>query len=268
MIEHNEFPWGPEHVPGLLTPLGAFGWVVAAVLALVLLGLLRRGETGKGPKSSESRLEDVYRHVLAAARYAVRQDEYGIMHGADTIRRTVKDQLGGLLMAGGALQKHLKTLGETLGEGDDKKADRKKKKKDDHGHGPAHGHGNGGHGHAAPVAAEPVASTTVAETVHGHSITLNIGTDVAERPVVQPPHKPDHDHGHDHDEDEAPPTLEQQLQAVRKAVREFEAWWSDKPARLAELRAARDGLIHEKPLDPVVASRIHDHEPGPRRNPH
>lgn len=261
MIEHNEFPWGPEHVPGLLTPLGAFGWVVAAVLALVLLGLLRRADGRKGPKASEGRLEDLYRHVLAAARYAVRQDEYGILHGADTIRRTVKDQLGGLLMAGGTLQKHLKTLGETLGEGDDRKGEKKKKKDD-------HGRGHDAHGHAAPAAAEPVASSSLAETVHGHSITLNIGTDVAERPAPKPPHKPDHGHGHDHDEDEAPPTLEQQLQTVRKAVREFEAWWSDKPARLAELRAARDGLIHDKPLDPAVASRIHEPEHGSRRNPH
>lgn len=270
-MEHSEFPWGPEPVPGLLTPMGVFGWMLAAALALMLLYLIRTRTPGKNPRVVESRLEDIYKHVLAAARYAVRQDEYGIMQGADTLRRTVRDQIGGVLMAGGLLGKHLKTLGETLGEGDDKGAGGKPgKKKPKDGHRPDEGRSVVPP--PAPPVLEPVSATTVAETIRGHAITLNIGTDVVERPSTpqaagsapgHDPHPPKTD-----DEEACAPTLEQQLQTIRKAVRDFEAWWSDKPARMAELRAARDDLNLDKPLDPVLEARIQDHGHGSGRNSH
>ena len=70
----------------------------------------------------------------------------------------------------------------------------------------------------------------------------------------------DDSHGADHHEDAheeeegKPLTLEEQLVALRKAVREFEAWWSDKPARMAELRAAQDDLTIPKKPDPALVA--------------
>ena len=259
-MEHSEFPWGVEHAPGLLTPLGVVGWIVAGVLALVLMNALRNSGGGEGRrKGGDAQLAETYAVILAAARYALRQDEFGILRGADVLRRVVKTHLGGVLLAGGGLGKHLKKLGEAMGEGDDKKPGDKTKKKDDH-----HG-GKGGHGdrhEPRHVAAESPSSTSVAETVHGHSITLNIGADVLEKPVSDGHggHKPGHDHDHDHhDEDEDKPlTLEQQLLLVRKSVREFEAWWSDKPSRMAELRAAHDDLTTPKKSDAAIAALLEE----------
>jgi hypothetical protein len=259
MVGHSEFPWGAENVPGLLTPLGVFGWIVAGVLALLLIGAMR-GETGRRRKVDESQLSETYAHILAAARFAVRQDEFGILRGADVLRRVIKTHLGGVLLAGGGLGKQLKKLGEAMGEKDEKKDDKKdakKKKKDEHGAG---GHGGHGKHEAHPVAAEHSAgaTTTVAETVHGHSITLNIGNG---KPG-HGDHGDDHGAGHGHDDhddgEEKPPTLEEQLLMVRKAVREFEAWWSDKPARMAELRAAHDDLTAPKKPDPALAALLEE----------
>ncbi|MFY8139816.1 MAG: hypothetical protein ACOVMO_03795, partial [Caulobacter sp.] len=249
-------------VPGLLTPLGVFGWLLAGVLALLLIAAMR-GESGRRRKVDEAQLSETYGHILAAARFAVRQDEFGILRGADVLRRVIKTHLGGVLLADDGLGKQLKKLGEAMGEKDEKKDDKKdgkKKKKDDHGAG---GHGGHGKHEAHPVAAEhsPGSTTTVAETVHGHSITLNIGN---EKPGHggHGGHGDDHGGGHGHDdhdeEEEKPPTLEEQLLLVRKAVREFEAWWSDKPARMAELRAAHDDLTSPKKPDPALAALLEE----------
>lgn len=238
MTEHSEFPWGPQVEPGLLTPLGIIGWVVASALLLMLL----LGAAGpQRRRAGATHLDEVYKLILAAARFALKQDEFGILRGADVLRRVIKSQLGGVLMAGGALGKQMKALNTALGEKDDKD----KKKDDKHGK-DAHGKGGhgGGHGaHGTPAAHGGGHGETpgaVAHTVQGHSITVNVGGD---------------DHGgHDaeHDDEEHPLSLEDQLVALRKAVREFETWWSDKPARMAELRAAQDDLTIPKKPDPVL----------------
>lgn len=251
MVEHSEFPWGVQDAPGLLTPLGVAGWIVVAVLALLLLNALRGGgETRR--KGGDAQLTETYNIILSAARYALRQDEFGILRGADVLRRVVKAHLGGVLLAGGGLGKLLKKLGEAMGEKDDKKDD--KKKKDDHGHGGHGAHGaKGGHGKHEPQHVAGEGSPSVAaETIHGHSITLNIGgTDVMEKPG----HGDDHDH---HDDEDKPLTLDEQLLQVRRSVREFEAWWSDKPARMAELRAALDDLTAPKKPDPALVALLEE----------
>lgn len=241
MNDHSEFPWGPQYEPGLLTPLGIIGWAIAS--ALLLLLLLRTINPGAA-KASKTHLEDIHKVILAVARYALKQDEFGILRGADVLRRVIKSQLGGLLLAGGSLGKQMKALNTALGEKDDKD----KKKDDKHGKGhDAHGGGHGG-GHGATVA-QPAhgghgdAPGAVAHTVQGHSITVNVGDNGAGG------HGDDH-----HDDEEHPLSLEDQLVALRKAVREFEAWWSDKPARMAELRAAQDDLtIPRKPDAAILA---------------
>jgi len=244
MVDHSEFPWGPQYEPGLLTPLGVLGWLLAAALLVaVLLAQSRNG--GSAGKGGKARLEQIHTVILAVARHALKQDEFGILKGADLIRRALKLYLGGLLMAGGALGKRAKALDEAMGEKDDKKkAEEHKKGKAAHdAHGGGHGHdahGAGGahQGHSTPAGGAPGA---VANTVQGHNITVNVGGD------------PGGAHGaHDepgHDDEDKPKSLEEQLVAVRKAVREFEAWWSDKPARMAELSAARDDLCGPRPLD-------------------
>ena len=245
MTDHSEFPWGPQYEPGLLTPLGVIGWAIASAL---LLGLLLQLANPSGRKAAAAHLDDIHKVILAVARYALKQDEFGIMKGADVLRRVIKSQLGGLLLAGGAMGKQMKALGVALGEKDEKKDD--KHGKGGHGHG-KDDHGKGGHGaHAAqPVGHGGGNGETpgaVAHTVQGHSITVNVGGDGAG--------------GHDdaHEEEEHPLSLEDQLVALRKAVREFEAWWSDKPARMAELRAAHDDLTTLKKPDAAILALLEE----------
>ena len=246
MTNHSEFPWGPQYEPGLLTPLGIVGWAIASALLLALL--LQMVNPGAG-KARAAHLDDIHKVILTVARYALKQDEFGILRGADVLRRVIKGQLGGLLMAGGALGKQVKALNTALGEKDEKKDDKHGKGHDAHGKG---GHG-GGHGaHAAPVAhgaghaAHGDAPGAVAHTVHGHSITVNVGDNGAGG------------HGEDHEDEEHPLSLEDQLVALRKAVREFEAWWSDKPARMAELRAAHDDLTSTKKPDAAILALLEE----------
>lgn len=225
MNDHTEFPWGPQYEPGLLTPLGVIGWAVAAVLLLGFvvsqLGLLRFGRRdGKA-------IQDAYSLILAVARYASRQDEFGILGGANLLRRTITLMLGGLLQAGGGLGKQAKKLAEVMGESDDKKGDAK------------------GHGPAASGGAHSVASP---------SITLNfgVGADRADNG-----HGGHGDHGHSEDDEKHLP-LDQQLAAIRKAVREFEVWWSDKSARTAELKAALGDLTIPKKADRTLIAQFGD----------
>ncbi len=247
MTDHSEFPWGPQYEPGILTPLGVIGWVVASALLLMLL----MGAVGpQARKAGATHLDDIYKLILAAARFALKQDEFGILRGADVLRRVIRTQLGGVLMAGGALGKQVKALNTALGEKDDKDKKKDDKKKDAHGK-DAHGKGGhaGGHGaHATPAAhggGHGEAPSAVAHTVQGHSITVNVGGDA---------HGAHDAHEEEHEEEEKPLSLEEQLIALRKAVREFEAWWSDKPARMAELRAAHDDLTIPKKPDPALVA--------------
>lgn len=246
MVDHSEFPWGPEPVEGLLTPVGVAGWIIAGVLALILINALRQGPEARRVVGNAI-LDTIYDVILKAARYALRQGDLGILGGADVLRRTVKGLLGGVLLAGGGLQKHLKKLDEVVGDKEEKKDDKKGA------HGPGHGPGQHEPHHVAHETAAGAVNTST-ETVHGHSITLNIGTDVADRPGGG---HGDHGHGSDHDH-EKPPTLEEHLILARKAVREFEAWWSDKPARMAELLAARDDLTTTRKLDPALVALLEE----------
>lgn len=240
MTDHSEFPWGPQYEPGLLTPLGVIGWVVASALLLALiLGMVNP----PARRAGAAHLDEIYKLILTAARFALKQDEFGILRGADVLRRVIKTQLGGVLMAGGSLGKQMKALNAALGEKDDK--DKKKDGKDAHGkggHGPAHGAGHGAHGTPAAHGGHGEAPSASAHTVQGHSITVNVGGDAHGG------------HEDEHEEEEKPLSLEEQLVALRKAVREFEAWWSDKPARMAELRAAHDDLTIPKKPDPALAA--------------
>ncbi|MDP1632642.1 MAG: hypothetical protein Q8L66_14595 [Caulobacter sp.] len=240
-MDHSEFPYGVEEMPGLLTPLGVLGWLLALALLVALLA------QNRGPRKRPGTLDAIHATVLAAARFALKQDEFGVLRGVDILRRVIRTHLGGVLLAGASLNKQMKALGAAVGESDDKKD----KKKDGHGgdaHGGDHGHGTAAahHGHTTSATDTPGA---VANTVQGHSITVNVAGEAGA-------------HGEaGHGPDEKPPTLEEQLALARKAVREFEAWWSDKPARMAELRAAHDDLTTAWKPDPALMAMIDD-KPG------
>lgn len=249
MTDHSEFPWGPQYEPGLLTPLGVIGWIIAAAL---LAAFLYAQRNPSGGKTHAGQLDDIHKIVHAAARHALKQDEFGILRGADMLRRVIRTYLGGVILAGG-LGRQVKKISEAMGESDDKK-------KDDKGHGGKdHGHG-GGHGGKA---------SAIAQSVTGPSITVNVGMAGEKGEDGHGGHDDHggghgggghgggHDKGHD-DHDEKPPTLEEQLILVRKAVREFEAWWSDKPARISELRAAQDDLTKPKKPDPAILALLEE----------
>jgi hypothetical protein len=245
MTDHSEFPWGPQYEPGLLTPFGLLGWIVAAVLLLLLLW---RMANPAGPKAGEDRLNEIHTAIMKAARDAQKQQYFGSPGAAHALRQAIKYQLGGVQAAGEALTKQLKALDKALGEGDDKD-----KKKDDHQGKDAHG---GHHGSAS--------ATAVAQNVAGPSITVNVGVgEKAEATAGDGAHHDAHGAGHGsshggghgahgaHGEDEDKPlTLGEQLIAVEKAIRDFEAWWQNKPVRMGELRAAQNDLIRPRKPDP------------------
>lgn len=250
MTDHSEFPWGPQYEPGLLTPFGVIGWVVATALLLLLVLRLRESSGGK---AGDAHLQEMHKVILQAARYALKQDEYGILQGAKVLRRTISFYLGGLLMASEPIGKQAKALALAMGEKDEKKDDKAKgghgkdaHGKDAHGKGAhaAHG-GHGGHGapaeHAHAHAHAAAAPGVAAHTVQGHSITVNVGGEGGAH----------HEEPHE-EEEEKPLSLEEQLIACRKAVREFEAWWSDKQARIAQLKAAQDALTIPRKPDPAL----------------
>lgn len=260
-MEHSEFPWGVEDVPGLLTPLGVLGWIAAAVLALVLMNALRNGgDKERRGRGRASEIAETYDMILAAARYALSLDDYGVLGGANLLRNVVQTRLGRVLKLGGEMGKHLKAISEAMGE-KDKGKDHKPHKP---AHAPAPSHG-GGHG-AAAAASRGAALAAVGNNVHGPSITVNVG--LAERPDAVAiaeagphgahEHAPDN-HGHDdhhHDDHDKPLTLEEQLLAVRKAVREFEVWWSNRAGRIGDMEDGLKDFTHPEPLDDHTRSLL------------
>ena len=249
MTDHSEFPWGPQYEPGLLTPFGVIGWIVAGVLLLLLAARTFNPPERKG---ADAVLEEIHKNILLAAQAALKQDEYGILKGAKDLRAMITHSLGGLSAAGGALKKHEKALAEAMGEKDEKK--------DAKGHGAAagghggHGGGHGaGHGAAAGHGASHGAAGgsaggvpgVAANTVQGHSITVNVGGAG--------------DHEGEHGPEEEPPlSLEAQLALLRKTVRDFETWWSNKQARIHDLKAARKAFLQPDKLPTALAAVIEE----------
>lgn len=250
MTDHSEFPWGPQYEPGLLTPFGLAGWLVAGLLLLMLLWKVARPGGGK---TGEDRLEEVHTMILKAARHALKQQYFGSPGAAHMLRQVIKDQLGGVQLAGEALTKQLKALDKALGEEEKKPADPAKD-----------AHGPGGHGgHAASASA-------IAQNVAGPSITVNVGVgDKGEAAHGEAAHDahgahgvgghgPAGAHGHGAEDENKPLTLGEQLIAVEKAVRDFEVWWQNKPVRMGELRTAQGDLTRSKKLDPALAALLEE----------
>lgn len=243
MTDHSEFPWGPQYEPGLLTPFGLIGWLVAGVLLLLLMWKVARPGGGK---SGEDRLEEVHTMILKAARHALKQQYFGSPGAAHMLRQVIKDQLGGVQLAGEALTKQLKALDKALGEEEKKPAD---PAKDAHA---AHG------GHVAGASA-------IAQNVAGPSITVNVGVgdkgETAHGEAGHDAHAPGAHGpagGHGADDENKPLTLGEQLIAVEKAVRDFEVWWQNKPVRMGELRTAQGDLTRSKKLDPALAALLEE----------
>jgi len=218
MIEHSEFPWGPQVEPGLLTPLGLFGWLVAAALLVLLLVQARRGGDG-GRKKLGDAIDWKYRAVAKAARHAARADQDEVLKAHKTLREVIERTFGELDRAGGGLAAQLKLLDKARsGERDDHHGH------DDHGPGDAHDHDNG--------RALPERHGAAAEVVQGPNVTVNVGVLTEDRPKPGKPPKPK----------PVPPTFKEQLAQLQEALRAFDAWWSRESERVGELRAARDAL--------------------------
>ncbi len=255
MVEHSEFPWGPETVPGLLTPVGVAGWIIAGVLALLLMNALRVPDGGKRRKLPSKEISDTYEMILIAARHALSQDDYGILAGANLLRRVIETRLGRTLKLGGEVGKLLKAISEAMGEKD-------KSKEKDKGHGGGHGGHSGGHS-ARGGAGSTLAA--VGNNVHGPSITVNVG--VAEKPEAHDAAHGD-GHGHDdhvdhddhHDDHDKPLSLEDQLLAVRRAVRDFEIWWSNRAGRIGDMEGALKDFTDPEPLDETTKTILKKNE--------
>ncbi len=263
MVDHSEFPWGPETVPGLLTPLGAFGWLVAAVLAVLLLVLSHRlGKDGGRSKKPSEEIRKTYKQIRAAADYAMSLDNYSVLAGAQTLRHVIKTRLGRLLGMSDEFSSHLTAIAAALDEGGG------------HGETPGPGHGSHGHGRAgsssrvgaqAVAAGSAAALAAVGNNVHGPSITVNVG--VAERPeaavaIAEPApghdgdHHDDDHHNDDHQHHGRPLTLEERLVLVRRRVSEFQTWWRHEAARIDQMEAALKDLTQPADLDPRTAESI------------
>ena len=261
MNDHTEFPWGPQYEPGLLTPLGIIGWAVASALLLLLI---LRLWNGGGVKTSQAVLDHIYKVIRAAAKHAAQQSYFAGPAAAHLLCDTIRKQLGGVMALGAGLNAQLEAIEEALGIAPA------------HGHGAhggGHGGGHGGHGagdhggghvaqthnqhtahqgHAAQANDVPGA---VANTVQGHSITVNLGSRGAVG-ELEPPLA-----------GTAPTTLPEQLVLIERLLREFEGWWANKPVRMGELHAAQKTLTTKTPPDPALVAVIEEatrNRPGGR----
>jgi len=234
MIDHSEFPWGPEAVPGLLTPLGLLGWLLAAVLLVLLLRRGGREPAGHGARPSDAAIAWKYALIAKVARKAARADQDEVLKAHRTLVDVIERTLGGVQRAGGGLAAQLKLLDKA----------RSGERDEPHGHDDDHDH-HEGHGHE-PQHAVAEKHGAGADTVHGPNVTVNIGVATEERPRPGKPHKPK----------PRPLSLKEQLADLQEALRAFDTWWSREDERTRELKAARDALNGPPRIPPDLEKLI------------
>lgn len=235
MIEHSEFPWGPEAVPGLLTPLGLLGWLLAAVLLILLLRRGGREPAGQGARPGDAVIAWKYAAIAKAAQRAARADQDEVLKAHRTLVNVIERTLGGVQRAGGGLAAQLKLLDKA----------RSGERDAHHDHDGDHDQGHEHDDHAKPAVAEKHGAA--ADTVHGPNVTVNIGVATEERPRPDKPHKP---------KPRPPLSLKEQLADLQEALRAFDAWWSREDERTRELKAARDALNGPPRLPPDLEKLI------------
>ncbi len=210
--------------------------LLAVALLLVLAGLFgwwigRRKSDGEDPSQA---IYDAIKKAVTAAAGAPRDS---VMITARHLNTVLEDRLGAVLRIGHGLGDPHEALTQALD-----------------GHGPADHEPDKDH------TADPHTGVNKV-TINARSVVLNTHAAPAEIAAADPhsdPHPPGdhgsaHGSGHGHTR---PLDAKAQLAAVRAAVHDLSDYWSDKPARLKDLREARKQLTTTPP--PSSDNRVGD----------
>lgn len=249
MQYQTDFPRDP---PPMIDPT----LLVALILAMIVLMAVafaagRASERRNRGSGAEDVPKTIHKAILRKAREAAAAPTGRVIDAAGELAAEVVRRLGPVVMLGGPAGLNLKNLMDAL-KGEPEKAEKKDAGHGGHGghddgHGGHGGHGDhdGGHGHDDE---EPVGilDTTILAP------KINIRT---KGPIIFAAHQPDkkakkhddHGHGGHKDEEPKPPSYEEQIWRVRKAVTAFADHWS-RGETLAELQRAQKALLETQPL--------------------
>jgi len=215
----------PEE-PGLFFSLSPL--MLGGLVALLLLAGLIGWWMGKARKPSDDPTEKIYDAIKKAVGAAAGAPRDSVMASARRLKATIDENLGGVLTLAGGLSAPYASLGKAL-EGLD---------------------------YATPhKPAEPDKEKVGIEklVINARRVVVNTTHPVASEPAHDDDHGKDGDHGHDAHSDHShnhghgdpghgsgkPLDAKAQVAQVRAAVHAFSDHWTDKSARLAELREAR-----------------------------
>lgn len=221
--------------PGVFQPvdpllfLGVHPLLLLLLIALVVLLMMAAWREGRrGAEARPDAAESIWRAIDRACQAAMRANSDALPGHARTLRTTLDDRLGHVLVLSGGLSKPLKALDAALkGRVEVKDHD--------------HGHGVDDH----PPAPLPANVTVVSNShvvIKGSSVEHDNDPDHHPDDAAggAPPHKPAHGH-HDKERDM---TGREQADALRTAIAHFNDHWCRRAERIAELRAAARQLSH------------------------
>jgi hypothetical protein len=261
----TDFPGAPYSVepvpPEVLVGLGPLLTLLlgVAVIAAIAAAWLAGRTWGPGRKPADA-IDAIHRELLHAAVIAMSAGDAELPGRARALRAVITARLGPLLQVAKGAGGPVKALDQALAG---------KKEVEVPAPQPDTPHG------ATPPPHPGYAPAAAAAASAGAPVIVNVLGGVAEAPRPAEPPKP-------HDPPVAPPpspppapkpekktvdmTLDEQVQALTLAVRQFHGWWADVAPRKAELREVIKALTTPPPR-PILHGRPghdqgHGHGPG------
>ena len=230
-MEHCEFAYGSD-APSLLSPIAGLGWILALIELFIILALIARGASSKDKTPADDALTWKYTTILFFAAAATKVDLDGVMGARGTLLKVIAQVLGGATILYNGLAHEVEKLvaagGDPKGPGTHGS---------DHAANDAHAHAHDGHGHEA---------TALKNDDGGAKVIVNV---VSQPAPAEKPHHP-------HPAAEPPKSLKVLLGDVREALSDFHTYWSDRTARISELKMVRDSLSQRGTLDEDLAKKL------------
>ncbi len=240
--------------------------VLAIAAGMYFLGRWQAGESGGA--DSDKAPEDIYLVIRRYATDARSANSNELKQKAEVLEHKIDQYLGAVMIIGkelAGLAKALKTAGEGKIEEPAKPEPKSGAKPDTHGctcggHGGPRGCSCGG-GHGRPAGAQPLSINQI--YIGGAAVPT--GDDGChDRPVCDtpPPRETPQE------KPAAPKTVKrdashaEQIDALDKAVRAFNDYWSNREGRVGELKAAQRAL-NRRPSSSELSGG-HGHSVGPR----
>lgn len=240
--------------------------LLAIAVGMYVLGRWQAGESG-GTDANKAP-EEIYLVIRRYATDARSANSNELKQKAEVLERKITEYLGALMIIGkelAGLAKALKTAGEGKIEEPAKPEPKSEAKPESHactcgGHGAPRGCSCGG-GHGRPVVAQPL---SINQIYIGGAAVPTADDGCHDRPACDTPP------AREKTEDKpAPPktvkrdaTHAEQIDALDKAVRAFNDYWSNREGRVGELKAAQRAL-NRRPSSSELSGG-HGHSVGPR----